>query len=218
MELIDKKEITTQLKSLVKAIKITTERVQTIAVQAIAYSILHKDATVANELFVVVNQTKSLRKDSLVKYLETMGHLAFDTKQKQFGFLVNERINNKKVGTITPEHEANILALRWDHAKAEPTIVSEWDMEAQFRAFIGRMQKIVIDPAVKEGKVTVKNADVLAVVSNAFNKLGAEKVLKTMTVDKDVIEQGEKVDAAMAARDAAASTLPKIEPSMAAVG
>ena len=117
---------------------------------------------------------------------------------------------------LTPEHEANILALRWDHAKAEPTIVSEWDMEAQFRAFIGRMQKIVIDPAVKEGKVTIKNADVLAAVSQAFNKLGAEKTLKSMVVDNNVIEAGEKIDASLAAK-AAAQQLPVIEPGLAVV-
>jgi hypothetical protein len=214
MKLIDKKELSLQLKSLTKAIKMTTERVQTIAVQAIAYSILNKDAQVANELFVVVNQTKSLRKDSLVKYLETMGHLAFDTKEKKFGFLVNAKIGCKP-GVFTPEHEANVLALRWDNAKAEPKLVSEWDMEAQFRAFIGRMQKIVIDPAVAEGKVKVKNHDVLTALSREFNRIGAEKVLKSMVVDKDVIEQGEKMEAALAAK--AEATLPVIEPGLAVV-
>jgi hypothetical protein len=213
MKLIDKKELAIAMKGVAKAMNMTTERVQTVAVQAVAYSILNKDASVATDLFNVVNQSKSLRKDSLVKYLETMGHLAFDTKEKKFGFLINPRINCKP-GTLTPEHEANVLALRWDHAKAEPKLVSEWDMEAQFRAFIGRMQKIVIDPAVAEGKVKVANHDVLTALSREFNRISAEKVLKSMVVDKDVIEQGEKIDASIAARDA----LPVIDQKLVAVG
>jgi hypothetical protein len=212
MKLIDKKELAVAMKGVAKAMNMTTERVQTVAVQAIAYSILNKDASVATDLFNVVNQSKSLRKDSLVKYMETMGHLAFDTKEKKFGFLLNAKIGCKP-GTLTAEHEATILAMRWDHAKAEPKIVSEWDMEAQFRAFIGRMQKIVIDPAVAEGKVKIANHDILTALSREFNRVNAEKVLKSMVVDKDVIEAGEKIDAALAAKAAPAT----VEPGLAVV-
>ena len=211
MKLIDKQEIELSLKKLVSAIKLTTERVQTIAVQAIAYSITKGDVDVANKLFEAVSTNKALRKDSLVKYLEVMGHLAFDTKDKKFKWLHNAKINCDRV--ITPEHEATIMAMRWDDAKKPPEITSEWDMEAQFRQFIGRMQKVTLDPHAK-----IANSDVLQVLSREFNRLSAEKTLKSMVVDEKVIEQGKKVEKAIKARNKAAkveAALPVIEPGLA---
>jgi hypothetical protein len=175
MKLIDKKEIDLSLKSLVKAIKMTTERVQTIAEQAIAYSIVNCDASVANKLFLAVGCNKALRKDALVKYLELNGHLAFDTKQKQFGYLINTLTGCKK-GVLTAEHEATFTSKRWDEAKKEPAIVSEWDMEAQFRAFIGKMNKLASDDAN-----TIKNSDVLDTLAITFNRWSAENTLRSMT-------------------------------------
>ena len=197
MKLIEKKEIEVSLKKLVGAIKLTTERVQTIAVQAIAYSITKGDASVANMLYDAVSCTKALRKDSVVAYLETMGHLAFDTKTKKFEWLHNAVIKCDRV--ITPEHEATIMAMRWDSAKPEPEIVSKWDMEEQVRRFLGKMAKIAGDSAN-----TIANRDVLAAVELTFTKVVSEKAL----AECKALEESDAKAAAAAAKDAARAPKP----------
>jgi hypothetical protein len=141
--------------------------------------------------------TKALRKDSVVAYLETMGHLAFDTKAKKFAWLHNATIKCDRV--ITPEHEATILAMRWDSAKPEPDIVSKWDMEEQVRRFLGKMHKIAGDAAN-----TVENRDVLNAVELTFTKIVSEKALK----ECKALEDADQKAAAGAAKDAARKPKP----------
>lgn len=185
MQLIDMKEIDVSLKALVKGIRLTTERVQTLAIQAAAYSFIMRDPTVANKLYEAVSTNKSLRKDSLVKYLEVNSHLAFDSKAKRFAFHLNPKIGDT-FGALPAECEAALIANRWDDAKAEPTIVSEYDMEAQVRAFIGKMTKIASDKAIK-----IKNPDALAVVEQTFARWSAEATLKSMQAMDETQQAGE---------------------------
>jgi len=206
----DEKSLAVALKAITKSAVVTRDKIQEVAVWAVNVSITDGNIAVANALLDAIGGTKSLRKDSLVAYFEKLGNFAWVKADKKLAFFLNTKhgITDR---VMTEEYAAIIVGTKWDEAKKEAEIVSEYDMEKQFRMFIGRMEKVMLDPANK-----VENADVLQAVRNAFNKINAEKVLKTMTVDQAVIEQGEKIDASIAAREAA--QLPVIEPSMAAVG
>lgn len=207
----DEKSLAVALKAITKSAVVTRDKIQEVAVWAVNVSITDGNIAVANALLDAIGGTKSLRKDSLVAYFEKLGNFAWVKADKKLAFFLNTKhgITDR---VMTEEYAAIIVGTKWDEAKREAEIVSEYDMEKQTRIFIARMEKVMLDPANK-----VANADVLHAVRNAFNKINAEKVLKTMTVDNAVIEQGEKIDASLAAREAA--TLPVIVPAMvAAVG
>jgi hypothetical protein len=205
----DEKSLAVALKAITKSATNTRDKIQEVATWAIAVSITAGDVSVANNLIEALGTTKSLRKDSLVAHFEKFGNLAWSRQDKKFGFLVNAK-HGITDGVLTPEYEAVIVGARWDEAKREAEIVSEYDMERQFRTFIGRMEKIVLDPANK-----VENADVLSAVRNAFNRINAEKMLRTMKVDETVLDATAAQQAAYDAKQAAQEQpLPVVEPQV----
>jgi hypothetical protein len=157
---------------------------------------------VGNALLDALGTTKSLRKDSLVAHFEKLGNFAWLKSDKKLGFFLNPKTGCTD-GTLTAEYEAIIVGAKWDEAKREAEVVSTYDMERQFRSFIGRMEKFALDPAN-----TIENRDVLFAITNAFNKIVAEKTLRTMTVDQTVLDATEAQQAAFDAK------LPEIVPAM----
>jgi len=149
---------------------------------AVATSITTGDVSVGNNLLLALGTTKSLRKDSLVAYFERFGNFAWVKGDKKLAFFLNPKTGCTD-GTLTPEYESVIVGAKWDEAKKEAEIVSTYDMEKQFRAFIGKMEKITLDPAI-----TIENREFLQAVSDAFNKLSAERTLRAMTVDQTVLD------------------------------
>jgi hypothetical protein len=201
----DKKSLEIALKAISKASVRNRDQIQEVAVWAVATSIENGDVSVANALFETLGSTKSLRKDSLAAYFERYGNLVWDKADKKFGFCPNSR-HGITDGNLTSEYEAVIVGNRWDEAKREAEVVSTYDMEKQFRTFIGRMEKHALDAAN-----TIENRDVLFALTNAFNKIVAEKTLRTMTTDQTVLDATEAQQAAFDAK------LPKIEPQLLAV-
>ena len=136
MKLFEKTAINSALKNITRSVTVTRQRVQQIAEQAIAYSIIHGDISVGNNLLEAVGVNKSLRKDSLVAYLEKYGNFVWMKSDKKFAFFASH-----DKGAITPEHEAAFLAVRWDEAKREAEITSVYDMEEAVRKFIDKLHK-----------------------------------------------------------------------------
>jgi len=198
----DQKALEVALKAITKSAVQTRDKIQEVATWAIAVSITSGDISVGNALLDALGSTKSLRKDSLVAHFEKLGNFAWLKSDKKLGFFLNPKTGCTD-GTLTAEYEAIIVGAKWDEAKREAEVVSTYDMERQFRSFIGRMEKFALDPAN-----TIENRDVLFALTNAFNKIVAEKTLRTMTVDQTVLDTTAAQQAAFDAK------LPEIVPAM----
>jgi hypothetical protein len=198
----DSKSLAVALKAITKSAVKTRNMIQDVAQYAVAVSITSGDVSVANLLLEALGGTKSLRKDSLVAYCEKLGNFAWLKQDKKFGFLLNTRTGCTD-GTLTPEWESMIVGSKWDEAKKEAEIVSEYDMEKQFRIFIARMEKLALEPAN-----TITNGEILQAVRNTYNRIVAEKTLKSMTVDQSVLDATAAQQAAFDAKQAAAVEVP----------
>lgn len=224
MKLMQANELSAALKRVQNTVKITRERIQSIAVQAVAYSMIPTldaklgrevtSAKVANALYEAISTNKAVRRASLVQYLETYGHLAFDSTAKTFKVFENKRIP----ATWTSEHETLVMTKMWDEAKPLEAEVSVYDMEDAFRKFIAKMRKTAQELGSK-----VKHGDSLVAVERAFAKWSAENALREMKADEDVIAEGERQQAiadakagepAPAVNDAMGKSAGLVEPSI----
>jgi hypothetical protein len=190
MKLLKQKELHVAMTALTKSTVATRQMVQDMAHQAVGHSIVHGDTSIGKMLLEAIGVNKSLRKDSLIAYLEKYGNFAWVKLEKTLKFRATY-----PVGKITPEHEALFLAAKWDEAKREQDATSVYDMEALFRAFIAKQEKLCLD-----ANVTVKNRDVLQAVSDEFARINAIKVLATikpMTKAETKVAKGKAIDAAL---------------------
>lgn len=129
--------------SVKKRIKLTEDDLQRLAINAIGYSILQNDVQPANRLFLILG--RSLRRDSMVAYLERHGQMAFMKQNgEKFEFFKREGIEFK------PD---TLAGLKWYEAKKENPIVSEWDLQAEFDKFMKKVTTKMQDKAI-----TVENA------------------------------------------------------------
>src|SRR4051794_17219581 len=111
MKLLKQKELNVAIKAITESVTVTRQRVQEMAQQAVAYSIIHGDVSIGKMLMEAVGVNKAIRKDSLVAYLEKYGNFAWMKADKALKFF-----EAHKVGKIAPEHEALFLAAKWDEA------------------------------------------------------------------------------------------------------
>jgi hypothetical protein len=190
MKLIEMNAIHQAMKLITKSVTVTRQRVQDMAEQACAYSIIHGDISVGVKLLEAVGVNKSLRRDSLVAYFEKYGNFCWLKADKKLAFFAAH-----DVGALTDEQAALIQGAKWDEAKRETEPVSKYDMEDALRKFIGKLHKITQD-----ANITVEHRDALQVVENAFAKWSAENCLKSMKVDETIVQEGAQVEAVVAAR------------------
>jgi hypothetical protein len=190
----DSKSLPAALKAITRNDVAARNNIQAVATWAVVTSIENGDVSVGNLLLDALGATKMVRKDSLIAHLERYGNFAWIPKEKVLKFFLNKRTGCTD-GNLTPEYAALISSKSWDEAKRETTAVSEYDMEAQLRIFITRMEKHCIDPAIK-----VVNRDVLQAVSNEFARINAVKVLasiKPMDKAETKVAKGKAIDAAL---------------------
>jgi len=198
IKLMSSKEVKEALASVATNGKALRDLIQSIAVQAVLSSIVvgEKSVEMANALLEACGTTKSLRRDSLVAYLERYGHFVWVKGDKKLAFFVNDKVPR---GKNTADYEAIMTTKMWDEAKREADVTSQYDMEAEVRKFIARMHKITSDKAN-----TVEKAEALAIIEQSFVRWSAETTLKSMKADQSVLEAGEQADE-IAARKAAAA-------------
>ena len=132
---------TTELTKLITSIKSSGARldkaIQSASVQAIGYSIVHRDVRPANELYNAL--PNGSRRASLVAYLEKHGNFVYMSSEKSFQFFENENI-----GSFDDVMEKELLATPWHEAKKE-TIVSEYDVDKSFARFLKQVEKAIAD-------------------------------------------------------------------------
>jgi hypothetical protein len=187
-QLLSTNELHAALKAITKSVAATRQRVQSMAEQAVAYSIVHGDVSVGNKLLEAVGVNKSLRRDSLVAYLEKFGNFAYLKAEKKLVFFLNTQTGCTN-GVITDAHYALITSSKWDEAKREAEIVSKYDMEAEVRKFIDRMHKLA-----RDGNITIEHPEALAAVEQSFVRWSAANTLRSMTADQAIVEAGEAAE------------------------
>lgn len=111
--------------------------IQTASVQAIGYSIIHRDIRMANELYNAL--PNGSRRASLVAYLEKHGNFVYMTTEKQFQFFENPDVDG-----FDDVIEKELLSTPWHEAKKE-VVKSSYDVDASFARFLKQVQKAIED-------------------------------------------------------------------------
>jgi hypothetical protein len=165
---MEKAQILKNIGSIGKAAKKLTTDIQETAVGCIEHAVKHGDITLCDQLVDAIG--KGMRKSSLRAWFETNGPMYLPKGKDKFAFDKDRR------GEWSAEREAALLSTPWEDAKPEEKVVSVLNVEEAFDRFINRLAK-----QIKEDTVTVENAELLTVVSQAAAKWHAEKVLGAMT-------------------------------------
>lgn len=148
--------------------------VQDAAVQCVAQSIEHRNATPGMQLFDALGT--SSRRDALVSYLEAFGNFAWNKVEKKLAFADNAR-------ELSDEHMEKATVTLWFTMKKEPVIVSTFDADEAFDKLIDRVRKMS-----KRG-VTIINGEVLAVMEKAYAQFKAAQLQAETTPElKDALE------------------------------
>lgn len=165
-----------------KSGKVLEAQVQAAAVQCIAQSILHRNATPAAELYTAL--PKGQRHDSLAAYFEKFGNLAYDKGEKKIVFFDCEKLADKKLDW-TDEYATQVGAFHWTNGTKKPEPKSAWDVAEELNKLIERMTKITSD-SVKAEKVKHKDLldEVIKVVS-AYNFQEFREEVKAELTEED---------------------------------
>lgn len=151
-----------------------TSNIQNAAVSAIGYSIVHGDIRPAQQLLDAMG--KSLRKDSLLKYLEVNGNVRYDKADKK---LVHEKQFDRDF--FTAEMQADLMTLAWNEAKKPPELKSRYDMDELFSKWLAATRATV--KKAQAGGVVVANVELLDLLASTEANFYAKKVLGMSTVD-----------------------------------
>lgn len=143
MALMQSADLIKKIGSIGKATAKLTKDIQVAAVNAVGYSIIHGDVTIAQRLYDAVGTT--VRRQSLVSFFEKYGQLCYSTVEKKFVFFKVEDIKFD---------EAKLMATPWQDAKKE-VIVSELDASDMVAKLIKRLESGI------EKQLTVKHSALL---------------------------------------------------------
>lgn len=152
-KLITVEAFNAEIKTLARVMKSANAKVQSLAITAVGYSILHGDVRPATTL--VEELPKGLRKDALVKWLEVNGCLAWSKEGKKF--------LHYKSGVVFDEKK--LAAALWYDAKKEKEPESVYDVAEMFDKFMDRVNKLA-----KDGNLEVKNKTLLTELAQASGK------------------------------------------------
>lgn len=155
-KLLDSESIKKQIGSVGKAGARLVAAIQTVAVQVLAHAVKHGDVTLARELVAAV---PGKFRASLVAWMEVNGPFAFDKETKTLNFYKDckalaEAGIRAGAGEVSQEY---VDALpRWEAARKDPPIVSEYDMSEECSKFFGRMRKLAGDGKLKNKQLLMK--------------------------------------------------------------
>ena len=136
--------------------------IQYVAVQCIAQSIVHRNATPAKEL--VKNLPRGLRVDSLVAYFERFGNLAYSKVDKEVKFFDVAELTGKPALEWTNAYSNEVKDFDWTKGTKPSTIVSKYDFEEDFGKFLTVWEKRASD-STKD----IKHRDLLDKVRRDYN-------------------------------------------------
>jgi hypothetical protein len=143
MALMQSAELIKKIGAIEKASAKLVKDIQLAAVNAVGYSILHGDVTIAQRLYDAVGN--GVRRQSLMTFFEKYGQLYWSSVEKKIKFY--------KVDGIEFD-EKLLMATPWNDAKKE-VIVSEIDAADMVAKLIKRLENSI------EKRVTVKHSALL---------------------------------------------------------
>lgn len=151
--------------SVMKAQRKTDDDLQKLAITAIAYTHIHGDVQPANRLIGAMQ--KSLRVDSMVKYIEKFGKLAWQKDEKKFAYYADAPVR---------EFDADVCnTLKWHDAKKPNPVVSQYDFVAEFDEFMKRLaKKIDSGKPIIHAELFDKLVDVSAEVHAKLHETSSE--------------------------------------------
>lgn len=161
--------------------------IQSAAVQAVMFSIEHRQPQRANQLLTAM--TSGSRKDALVAYLERFGNLAWVKAEKKLAFFDAKRV-------WTQEYATEVAGFDWAKAKAEPVIKSVYDVTDALDKLIDSAHR-----AVKSGKQII-GSEVLSELESVCYRMRASKYLKDAEVLAAAPNKDDKADAKVPQPDA----------------
>lgn len=128
-------------------------RIQSAALNAVYYSVVHGDIRFGNQLLLAMN--KGLRKNSLVAFLEKYGKFQWSKENKSFVFRNNNALTIESIEAIDE---------RWFETIKAPEPVSMYDFETDVTKFIKRMEKAVLE------KATIKHVELMDYIKSAIDQ------------------------------------------------
>lgn len=155
-------------------------QIQIAAVQCVAQSIVHRNATPAMQLFEVIAGT---RRDALVAYFEKFGNLTWSKAEKKVIFCDMEKIPNGRKLEWTAEYAETVAATSWLSTKKEAEPRSIFDVSEEAEKFLERLTK------AKRKGVEIKNDALLERLYATYQQYVGEQYLKASTslpTDEDV--------------------------------
>lgn len=152
MALLNAKDLDSKISAIGKSAGELQSEIQIAAVNAIGYSVEHGDIRFGQKLFDVL--PSSVRRASLVAFLEKHGNFAYLKEDKKFAFFKAQSAYD----------ETLLLATPWASAKKE-VIVSEYDLDALFTQFLKKIDGIY--KKAEDGSVKIKNGGVYDVLQAA---------------------------------------------------
>lgn len=165
---MDKNTILKNIGSIGRASKKLTADIQETAVGCIEHAVIHGDITLCDQLVDAIG--KGMRKASLRAWFETNGPMYLPKGKDKFAFDASRR------GEWNADREAALLATPWEDAKPEEPVASVLDVSEAFDRFINRLAK-----QIKQDTITVENAELFTVISQAAAKWQSEKVLSNLS-------------------------------------
>lgn len=140
MALMNKADLIKAIGAAGKAGAKLQQTLNDLAIQAIGYSVIHGDVTIANKL--LDNMVSGMRKDSMVAFLEKYGNFAWMKSEKKLAFY--------EATALMSEHDFDLWAeetitQKWHEAKKAVEPTSIYDVGAEFDKFLKRMSKISED-------------------------------------------------------------------------
>ena len=134
--------------------------VQEAAVQCIAQSIVHRNATPAMQLFDAL--AGSMRRDALVVYLERFGNVRWNKDDKKLAFFDNPKVAELADDAARDAWLADAAETLWYTLKKENVVKSVYDADEAIASLIDRLHKMA-----KRG-TKIENIEVLRAVEKSY--------------------------------------------------
>lgn len=182
-KLMNGKQFTALCAELGEAVTSLRGKVQVAAVTAVGYSIVHGDVGAANRLIDAVGSAKTIRRDSLVAFLEKFGALAWSKGEKKFLYFRREDVE------FDDDYVALMEANPWFGVVKEPEIASTLEVDVEVDKFLKRLRKLASEP-----KVDVKDRQLIAAIEEAQARYNARKYLGDAAVNAVLTPDGSVMD------------------------
>ena len=154
---------TTAVGKLGKTIERTGALIQTLAVNAIGFSVKDRNTTPATQLVAAVGKG-GIRRDALVRFMEQNGNLKWSKEKEAFEFM-----DFQKADAWTTDRAIQLMGLPWTSAKPENKLDSMYDVESAVEKLLS-----TIDKRIKDGKA-VEHAELAKKIRAVVAEYHAEQ-------------------------------------------